>query len=115
MLVEEISLLNKPTIALIISGRPLTLTNVNDKVDAVLWMGHLGIEAGNAISDILFGKVNPTGKLTASFPKHVGQIPIYYNHKSTGRPYAPKYLDCDDRPLYPFGYGLSYTEFKIKI
>lgn len=110
-LVEKISLLKKPTIALVISGRPLTLTNINDKVDALLWMGHLGIEAGNAICDIIFGNVNPSGKLTTSFPKHVGQIPIYYNHKSTGRPFAPKYLDCDGLPLYSFGYGLSYTKF----
>jgi len=110
-LVNEMSKLKIPTIAIIASGRPLTIGSIKEKVDAIVWTWHLGVEAGNAIYDILFGNVNPSGKLTTSFPKHVGQLPIYYNHKSTGRPDFPKYIDCDDLPLYPFGYGLSYTTF----
>ncbi len=110
-LIAEIVKLHKPTIALISSGRPLILTDIKDKMDAILWTWHLGVEAGNAIYEVLFGINNPSGKLTVSLPKHVGQIPIYYNHKATGRPYAQKYVDCDDNPLYPFGYGLSYTNY----
>jgi beta-glucosidase len=79
---------------------------------------HGGTQAGNAVADVLFGDVNPDGKLTASFPRSVGQIPIYYNHKNTSRPENPndkftsKYIDSPNEPLYPFGYGLSYTSFK---
>ena len=81
------------------------------------WFG--GTEAGNGVADVLFGKYNPAGRLTMSFPKNIGQIPIYYNHKNTGRPvdpsvvekYKSKYIDCSNDPLYPFGYGLSYTTF----
>ena len=110
-LVEEIVKLNKPVIALIASGRPLTIGNISEKVDALVWTWHLGIEAGNAIYEVLFGLTNPSGKLTVTFPKHIGQIPLYYNHKSTGRPNFPRYIDGDDKPLYPFGYGLSYSHF----
>jgi beta-glucosidase len=82
-----------------------------------MWFG--GTEAGNGVADILFGACNPSAKLTATFPRHVGQIPLYYNHKNTGRPYAgevldkfkSRYLDVPNDPLYPFGYGLSYTSF----
>jgi beta-glucosidase len=101
------------------NGRPLSLDWENKNVTAILetWFG--GTEAGNAIADILFGGVNPSGKLTVSFPVNVGQIPIYYNHKNTGRPYkgdvlfkyTSRYLDVSNDPLYPFGYGLSYTTF----
>jgi beta-glucosidase len=94
----------------------MTLTWEDKNVDAILetWAG--GSQAGNAVADVLFGDVNPSGKLTVSFPRSVGQIPIYYNHLNTGRPYneeSPKstssYIDIPNSPLYPFGYGLSYT------
>lgn len=103
------------------TGRPLTLCWEQEHVPAILnvWFG--GSEAAYAIGDVLFGDVNPSGKLTMSFPKNVGQIPIYYAHKNTGRPLAEghwfekfrsNYLDVDNEPLYPFGYGLSYTTFQ---
>ena len=86
---------------------------------AILETWFLGIEAGNAIADVLFGDVNPSGKLPITFPRNVGQIPIYYNHKNTGRPvsddmYTSKYIDSPQTPLYPFGFGLSYTSFAYK-
>lgn len=108
----------KPVVLVLINGRPLTLEWENQHVHAILeaWAG--GSEAGNAIADVLFGDYNPSGKLTTSFPVNVGQIPVYYNHKNTGRPMDPaskftsKYLDSPNAPLYPFGYGLSYTTFQ---
>jgi beta-glucosidase len=111
----------KPVVLVLCTGRPLTLTWEQENVPAVLnvWQG--GTEAAYAIGDVLFGDVNPSGKLTATFPKNVGQIPIYYAHKNTGRPlqngqwfekYRSNYLDVDNEPLYPFGYGLSYTQFE---
>lgn len=107
----------KQLVLVLINGRPLTLSWENENVSAILeaWAG--GTEAGNAVADVLFGSYNPAGKLTATFPLNVGQIPIYYNHKNTGRPVDPgnkftsKYLDSPNEPLYPFGYGLSYTTF----
>lgn len=109
----------KPLVLVLMNGRPLTLTWEAEHCAAILetWFG--GTEAGNAIADVLFGNYNPSGKLTATFPRDVGQIPIYYNHKSTGRPYesnphykyVSRYLDVPNSPLYPFGYGLSYTTF----
>lgn len=103
------------------TGRPLTLTWEQANVPAILnvWFG--GSEAAYAIGDVLFGDVNPSGKLTMTFPKNVGQIPLFYNHKNTGRPlqagkwfekFRSNYLDVDNEPLYPFGYGLSYTTFR---
>ncbi|WP_245752674.1 beta-glucosidase BglX [Chitinophaga arvensicola] len=111
----------KPVVLVLFAGRPMTLTWENQQVPAILnvWFG--GCEAGAAIADVLFGAVNPSGKLTATFPQNVGQIPIYYSHKNTGRPLAgndkwftkfrSNYLDVSNEPLYPFGYGLSYTSF----
>lgn len=110
----------KPVVLVLFTGRPLTLKWEDENVPAILnvWFG--GTEAANAISDVLFGKVNPSGKLTATFPQNVGQIPLYYSHKSTGRPledgkwfskFRSNYLDVSNDPLYPFGYGLSYTTF----
>ncbi|HWV73071.1 MAG TPA: beta-glucosidase BglX [Pseudosphingobacterium sp.] len=110
----------KPVVLVVFAGRPLTLTWEQEHVPAILnvWFG--GTEAAKAITDAVFGDVNPSGKLTATFPKNVGQIPIYYSHKNTGRPLAEgkwfqkfrsNYLDVDNNPLYPFGYGLSYTTF----
>jgi len=107
----------KPVILVLINGRPLTLPWENENVSAILeaWAG--GTQAGNAVADILFGDFNPSGKLTTTFPLNVGQIPIYYNHKNTGRPmsannkFSSKYLDSPSDPLFPFGYGLSYSNF----
>ena len=109
----------KPIVLVLINGRPLTLVWENGHVPAILEAWAPGTEAGNAIADVLFGNYNPSGKITASFPRSVGQIPIYYNHKNTGRPYSGQgsgkftsnYLDVSNDPLYPFGYGLSYTTF----
>ncbi|MEO6915233.1 MAG: beta-glucosidase BglX [Chitinophagaceae bacterium] len=107
----------KPVVLLLSNGRPLTLNWEDDHMDAILETWFLGTEAGNAIADVLFGDYNPTGKLTITFPRNVGQIPIYYSAKNTGRPmdennkYTSKYLDVANTPLYPFGYGLSYTTF----
>lgn len=110
----------KPVVLVLFTGRPLALTWEAEHVPAILnvWFG--GTEAAKAITDVLFGDVNPSGKLTATFPKNVGQIPLYYSHKTTGRPlgegkwfekFRSNYLDVDNEPLYPFGFGLSYTDF----
>jgi beta-glucosidase len=109
----------KPLVLVLMNGRPLTLTWEAEHCGSIIetWFG--GTEAGNAVADVLFGDYNPSGKLTATFPRDVGQIPIYYNHKNTGRPYrgdpgyryVSRYLDAPNDPLYPFGYGLSYTTF----
>lgn len=107
----------KPVVLVLSNGRPLTLTWENRNVDAILETWHAGIQAGNGIADVLFGNYNPSGKLTMTFPREVGQIPLYYNHKQTGRPieegygFTSKYLDVPNTPLFPFGYGLSYTTF----
>jgi len=108
----------KPVVLVLVNGRPMTLPWENANVSAILeaWAG--GTEAGNAIASILFGDYNPSGKLTTTFPISVGQIPLYYNHKNTGRPMDPKnkftskYLDISNDPVYPFGYGMSYTTFE---
>jgi beta-glucosidase len=108
----------KPVVLVLVNGRPMTLGWENANVSSILeaWAG--GTEAGNAIASILFGDYNPSGKLTTTFPLSVGQIPLYYNHKNTGRPFDPrnkftsKYLDIPNDPVYPFGYGLSYTTFE---
>jgi len=110
----------KPVVLVLFTGRPLTLTWEDAHVPAILnvWFG--GSETGKAVADVLFGDVVPSGKITATFPRNVGQIPIYYAHKNTGRPYGnsgdfekfkSNYLDVSNSPLYPFGYGLSYTNF----
>ncbi|HEY5409008.1 MAG TPA: beta-glucosidase BglX [Ginsengibacter sp.] len=107
----------KPVVLVLMNGRPLTLEWENNHANAILEAWFPGTEAGNAVADVLFGNDNPSGKLTVSFPYNTGQIPIYYNHKNTGRPfnadqkYTSKYLDVPNKPLYPFGYGLSYTTF----
>jgi len=109
----------KPVVLVLMSGRPLTLEFEAANVPAILeaWLG--GTETGNAVAEVLFGKYNPSGKLAMTFPVNVGQIPIYYNHKNTGRPYVgnrndkykSRYLDVENAPLFPFGFGLSYTTF----
>ncbi len=118
-LVRAIQATGKPTVVVLVNGRPLTIGWIAENVPAILeaWMG--GTESGNAIADILFGDVNPGAKLPVTFPRAVGQVPIYYNHMNTGRPpeannrYTSKYLDTPWTPLFPFGYGLSYTQFKL--
>ncbi|MDD7887533.1 beta-glucosidase BglX [Flavivirga sp. 57AJ16] len=111
----------KPVVLVLFTGRPLVLVEENKNVPAILNVWFPGSEAGLAISDVLFGDVNPSGKLTATFPRNIGQVPIFYNHKNTGRPlgnsegkfekFKSNYLDVRNEPLYPFGYGLSYTNF----
>ena len=111
----------KPVVLVLFTGRPLVLVEENEIVPAILNVWFPGSEAGSAIADVLFGKDNPSGKLTATFPRSVGQVPIYYNHKNTGRPLLNKegkfekfrsnYIDERNEPLYPFGFGLSYTTF----
>jgi beta-glucosidase len=119
-LIDRIAALGKPFTVVLFNGRPLTLTNVAAKSPAILEAWFPGVQAGNAVADVLFGKVNPGGKLPVSFPVSLGQVPIYYNHEPTGRPcditskYNSRYRDlntCD--PLYSFGYGLSYTTFSV--
>jgi beta-glucosidase len=110
----------KPVVLVLFTGRPLTIKWENDNVPAILnvWFG--GSEAGYAVADVLFGDVNPSGKLTTTWPQNVGQVPLYYNYKMTGRPlpegkwfqkFRSNYLDVSNDPAYPFGYGLSYTSF----
>lgn len=119
-LLKALKATGKPLIVVLMSGRPLALKWENENADAILETWFAGTEAGNAIADVLFGDYNPSGKLTATFPQVVGQIPLYYNHKNTGRPYngddldkyKSRYLDVSNEPLYPFGFGLSYTTFK---
>jgi beta-glucosidase len=118
-LIQAIHKTGKPYAVVLMNGRPLSINWVATNSPAILetWFG--GSQAGNAIADVLFGKVNPGGKLPVTFPRSVGQVPLYYNHKSTGRPpvaadkYSSKYIDGPWTPLYPFGYGLSYTRFKL--
>lgn len=119
-LVAELLKTNKPVVLLLFTGRPLALTWEHKNAPSILnvWFG--GSEAGSAIADVLFGDANPSGKLSMTFPQNVGQVPIYYAHKNTGRPlqegkwfskFRSNYLDVSNDPLYPFGYGLSYTSF----
>jgi beta-glucosidase len=117
-MLKALSKLGKPMVIVLFNGRPLTLTWENENAAAILDVWAPGTEAGNAIAEVLFGNYNPSGKLTTTFPRTVGQIPIYYNHKNTGRPYTDgptkfksNYLDISNDPLFPFGYGLSYTSF----
>ncbi|SDL98364.1 beta-glucosidase BglX [Chryseobacterium taihuense] len=123
-LLNELKKTGKPIAVVLFTGRPLALTNMKDVPDAILNVWFAGSEAGNAISDVLFGKVNPSGKLPMTFPRSLGQVPIYYNSKNTGRPLAQdkvdkcqyerfrsNYMDECNTPLYPFGFGLSYTKF----
>jgi beta-glucosidase len=118
-LVKAVQATGKPTVVVLMNGRPLTINWIAEHVPAILETWFAGTEAGRAIADVLFGDVNPGGKLAVTFPRAVGQIPIYYNHKNTGRPfdakdkYTSKYLDLPVTPLYPFGHGLSYTRFTL--
>lgn len=119
-LLKEIAKAGKPIILMINAGRPLIFNWASDNIPAIMYTWWLGTEAGNSIADVVFGSVNPGGKLPMSFPRTEGQIPVYYNHYNTGRPaknntdrnYVSAYIDLDNDPKYPFGYGLSYTDFK---
>jgi len=122
-LLEALLETGKPVVMVLFTGRPLTISWEKANVPAILNVWFAGTEAGDAIADVLLGKVNPSGKLSATFPQNVGQIPIYYNHKNTGRPLADgawflkfrsNYLDISNDPLFPFGFGLSYTTFDYK-
>ncbi len=115
-LAKELHKTGKPVIVVLMSGRPLTINWLDENAPAILETWFLGTQAGHAIADVLFGDYNPSGKLPVTFPRSVGQIPLFYNNKNTGRPisdekYTSKYLDIPNTPLYPFGYGLSYTYF----
>ena len=116
-LVEEIQKTGKPVVVVLMNGRPLTIDWIDKNIPAILETWYLGTQSGYAIADVLFGEYNPSGKLPVTFPRSVGQIPIFYSMKNTGRPmnlenkYTSKYLDESNEPLYPFGYGLSYTSF----
>ena len=135
-LVAHVRRAAKPLIAVILAGRPLTLTNIVDQVDAILFAGHPGTMAGPALADLLFGVESPSGKLPVTFPRMVGQVPIYYSHKNTGKPPSPEtvvhiddidasapqlslgmtsfHLDAGYTPLFPFGHGLSYSRFEYR-
>jgi beta-glucosidase len=122
-LLKELKKLNKKCALILFNGRPLDLSWEDANMDAILEAWYPGTMAGYGIADVIAGDYNPSGKLTISFPRNIGQLPIYYNHKNTGRPvdpanpkadYRSSYLDIDNSPLYPFGYGLSYTTFSIK-
>lgn len=124
-LVREIAKTGKPIVVVLTNGRPLTINWIDENIPSIVESWCLGTETGNALADVLFGDYNPSGKLPVTFPRSVGQIPLYYNHKNTGRPanekkkfngvdrpYDSRYLDVPNSPLYPFGYGLSYTTFE---
>jgi len=118
-LLKALHATGKPIVVVLMNGRPLTIVWVAENVPAILETWFAGSQAGHAIADALFGDVNPGGKLPVTFPRVVGQVPIYYNHKNTGRPpqrdnkYTSKYIDAPWTPLFPFGYGLSYTQFRF--
>lgn len=116
-LFDELKKTGKPVVVVLMNGRPLAIPQLDSEADAILEAWFAGTMAGHAIADVLYGDYNPSGKLVMTFPRNVGQIPIHYNMKNTGRPfeannkYTSKYLDVPNTPLYPFGYGLSYTQF----
>lgn len=117
-LIQAIHATGKPYVVVLMNGRPLTINWLAENAPAILETWFAGTQGGHAIADVLFGDVNPGGKLPVTFPRAVGQLPLYYNHKRTGRPptdqkYTSKYLDVPWTPLYPFGYGLSYTQFRL--
>ena len=125
-LIAEIKILGKPIVLVLLNGRPLDLSWESETVDAIVEAWFPGSSGGHAIADVLFGDYNPSGKLPVTFPRNIGQIPIFYNHKNTGRPiniegpdprdprYVSKYFDVENSPLFHFGYGLSYTSFEYK-
>jgi beta-glucosidase len=119
-LIRAVHATGRPMVVVLMGGRPLSIPWLAENVPAILETWYLGTEMGNAVADVLFGDANPSGKLPVTFPRTVGQVPIYYNHKMTGRPpqaenkYTSKYIDVPWTPLYPFGHGLSYTTFAYR-
>lgn len=120
-LATEIYKVNKNTVTLLMAGRPMIFTEISEKAPAIFYTWWLGSEAGNAMLDVITGSYNPSARVPMSFPKHVGQIPVYYNHKNSGRPpvdvagnYSGRYIDIDHKPQYPFAYGLSYATFEYE-
>jgi beta-glucosidase len=117
-LIRAVATVGKPLVVVLMSGRPLAIPWISEHVPAIVEAWQLGTECGHAVADVLFGDVNPSGRLNATFPRVTGQVPIYYNHKNTGRPsdndvrYTSKYFDLPVTPQYPFGWGLSYTRFE---
>jgi beta-glucosidase len=117
VLLESVVATGKPVVLVLMNGRPLSIAWAAEHIPAILETWFLGVEAGNAIADLIFGDYNPSGKLPVTFPRSVGQVPIYYNHKNTGRPavdtmkFTSRYMDLPSTPLFPFGFGLSYTTF----
>ena len=120
-LIKALKATGKPLVLVLMNGRPLSIVDEKEQADAILETWFAGTEGGNAIADVLFGDYNPSGKLPITFPRSVGQIPTYYNHLSVGRPFTPgkpgnytsQYFDDTTGPLYPFGFGLSYTDFSL--
>lgn len=121
-LLQALKATGKPVGMILFSGRPLDLSWEDTAIDGIMQAWYLGTQSGNGIADVVAGDYNPSGRLVMSFPRNVGQLPLYYNHKNTGRPlnemgpkadYKSSYLDVDNTPLYPFGYGLSYTDFTV--
>lgn len=115
-LIQAVLATKKPIVLVLESGRPQNISWAPEHVPAIIQAWYLGVQSGNAIADVIFGDASPSGRLPLSWPRTIGQIPVYYNHKSTGRPSAPDrwhtgYLDLTNEPLYPFGYGLTYTKF----
>ena len=120
-LVKKLVATGKPIIVLVMGGRPLIFNEIRECAPAILFTWWLGTEAGNALCDVIFGDYNPGAKLPITFPAHMGQLPIYYYYKNTGRPADPskshttRFIDIENTPAYPFGYGLSYTEFSVSV
>ncbi|SDX13795.1 beta-glucosidase BglX [Paenibacillus sp. CF384] len=113
-LLEAIHATGVPVVLVLANGRPLTIEWADANIPAIVEAWQLGVQAGPAIADILFGAASPSGKLPVTFPRHAGQVPIYYNAKKTGRPHMRRYVDADISPLYPFGHGLTYTSFSYE-
>ncbi len=118
-LLEAVAATGTPVVLVLMNGRPLIFEWAAEHVPAIVEDWFLGVESGNATAEVLFGDVNPSGRLPVTFPRAVGQIPLYYNHRNTGRPpaadkYTSKYIDVPVTPRYPFGYGLSYTTFAYR-
>lgn len=119
-LIRELAKTGKPLVLVILGGRPLAIAEEKELAASIVFMFHAGVEGGNALADVLFGDYNPSGRLTATFPRNVGQVPIYYAMRNTGRPqegeaftkFKSNYLDVENSPLFPFGFGLSYTSFE---
>jgi beta-glucosidase len=116
-LAQLVSSSGKPTVVVLMNGRPLSIRWIADSIPAIVEAWFPGVQAGHALADVLFGDYSPSGKLPVTVPRNVGQVPLFYNHKNTGRPpsahdgFTSQYIDAPSTPLFPFGHGLSYTKF----